>query len=276
MTELEKKYEHLIDDLKKMKRAVVAFSGGVDSTFLLQAAQEALGDGVTAVTIVSPYIPKWEVEEARQWTEKLGVKHAFIETDIPEAIRHNPTDRCYLCKKVLFEKIKEYAREIEVEYVLDGTNLDDLSDYRPGLRALSELKVVSPLKDSLLTKTEIRELSKKYGLETWNKPAFACLLTRIPYNTEIRKENLERIEKAEVFMMKRGFPAVRVRTHGDVARIEVPSDQRHKLFDEDLMGRIARGIKEAGFAFAALDLEGYKMGSFRPDEQKDKEGETNG
>lgn len=256
------KYQLLIQTLKDLKKVVVAFSGGVDSTFLLHAAKEALGEDATAVTIVSPYIPKWEVEEARTWTERMGVSHVFLETGIIEEIRTNPIDRCYLCKRAVFSKIQEYAEKIGVDAVLDGTNVDDLSDYRPGLRALSELQVVSPLKDCGLGKDDIRQLSHSLGLETWNKPAYACLLTRIPYNTELKVEDFRRIEEAEVFLMKMGFSAVRVRTHGDVARIEIPKDQRKQFFNEQIMDQVVEGVKKAGFAYVALDLEGYRMGSF--------------
>jgi uncharacterized protein len=275
MTALDK-YNHLLEDLKKMGKAAVAFSGGVDSAFLLHAAKEALGDNVMAITIISPYIPKWEVEEARAWSIKRDVEHVFIETGILEEIRFNPIDRCYLCKKAVFSKIKEYATSHGFAYIMDGTNLDDLSDYRPGLRALDELEVVSPLKDNGITKADIRLLSKDMGLETWNKPAYACLLTRVPYDTELKVEDLERIERAEVFLMNQGFAAVRVRTHGDVARIEVPADQRHRFFDEGLLDQLARGVKDAGFAYVALDLEGYRMGSFRITEERPVKGVNHG
>lgn len=265
------KYRMLIQTLKDLKNVVVAFSGGVDSTFLLHAAKEALGENVTAVTIVSPYIPKWEVEEARTWTERMGISHVFLETGIIDEIRHNPKDRCYLCKRAVFGKIKDYAEKMGVHAVLDGTNVDDLSDYRPGLKALSELQVISPLKECGLGKEEIRQLSHMLGLETWNKPAYACLLTRIPYDTELKEEDFRKIEEAEVFLIKMGFPAVRVRAHGDVARIEVPKDQRQRFFDDAVMDAVVRGVKEAGFAYVALDLEGYRMGSFLADVQERNE-----
>ncbi len=266
--EINEKYESLIKYLKGLNKAVLAFSGGVDSTFLLHAAKEALGDDLIAVTIISPYIPKWEVEEARETSKAIGVKHVFIEAKIIDEIRDNPEDRCYLCKKAVFGEILKFASTQGIKYVMDGTNIDDMSDYRPGLKALSELNVVSPLKENEFSKSDIRELSKTAGLYTWDKPAYACLLTRIPYNTPLREEDFEKIEEAEKYMMDLGFKAVRVRCHHDLARIEIPQNERHKIFDEALMDRISKGIKDAGFKYVSLDLEGYKMGSFNQDVNK--------
>ncbi len=178
-----------------------------------------------------------------------------------EEIRFNPEDRCYICKKGVFTKIKELAKEKGVKYIVDGTNLDDTKDYRPGMRALKELDVKSPLLENSINKEEIRILSKKLGLETWNKPAYACLLSRIPYNQEIKEEDLSRIEKAEVYMMKLGFRAVRVRSHGDLARIEVPQKERTKIFNEITLDNISKKFKELGFKYVTVDAEGYKMGS---------------
>jgi len=262
---IEEKYKSLIDYLKGLKKAVLAFSGGVDSTFLLHAAKEALGENLIAVTIISPYIPKWEVEEAKELSKKLGVKHVFIEAKIIDEIRNNPEDRCYLCKRAVFGEILKFASSQGIKYVMDGTNIDDMSDYRPGLKALSELNVVSPLKENGLAKQDIRDLSKKAGLYTWDKPAYACLLTRIPYDTPLREEDFIKIEEAEKFMMNLGFKAVRVRCHGNLARIEIPQGERNKMFDEELMDKISKGVKEAGFKYVSLDLEGYKMGSFNQD-----------
>jgi uncharacterized protein len=216
----DKKYIDLLNYLKNLERVVLAFSGGVDSTFLLRAAKEALGDNMKAVTVLSPYIPKWEVAEAKQLAEKQGYN-----------------------------------------YVIDGTNLDDIGDYRPGLKALKELEIKSPLLECKLTKEKIRSLSKQLGLKTWDKPSYACLLTRIPYGNELKVEDFEKIEEAEKYMMKIGFRAVRVRCHGDLARIEVNRDDRIKLTNEKTMDDISSKFKEFGFKYVTLDLQGYRVGS---------------
>ncbi|NFA60442.1 ATP-dependent sacrificial sulfur transferase LarE [Clostridium sporogenes] len=255
------KYNNLIKYLKELGSVAVAFSGGVDSTLLLKAAKEALGDKAISITVVSPYIPKWEIEEAKELANNIGIKSYFLEVPMLEEIRFNPEDRCYICKKGVFTKIKELAKEKGVKYIVDGTNLDDTKDYRPGMRALKELDVKSPLLENSINKEEIRILSKELGLETWNKPAYACLLSRIPYNQEIKEEDLSRIEKAEVYMMELGFRAVRVRSHGDLARIEVPQKERTKIFNEINLDNISKKFKELGFKYVTVDAEGYKMGS---------------
>jgi len=256
------KYNELITYLKSLGKVVLAFSGGVDSTFLLRVAKEALGDNVKAVTIMSPYIPKWEITEAKELVKELGVDHEIIEAPIIDSIKYNPEDRCYLCKTAVFSMITAVAKEQGYDCVIDGTNFDDISDYRPGLRALKELDVKSPMLECKLTKAEIREFSKELGLNTWDKPAYACLLTRIPYGDELKIEAFERIEKAERFMMSIGFRAVRVRCHGDLARVEVNRNDRSKLFNEELLDTIAAKIKEYGFKYVTLDLQGYRVGSF--------------
>lgn len=255
------KYTKLVDYLKELESAVIAFSGGVDSTFLLKAAKEALGEKAAAITVVSPYIPKWEIEEAKEIVDELGIKHEFIEVSIMDEIKFNPDNRCYLCKKAIFTKIKEFANKNGYNYVLDGTNMDDTKDYRPGLVALRELEIKSPLLENRLAKQEIRQLSKELGLQTWKKPAYACLLSRIPYGNEIKIEELERIEKAEKYLMSIGFEGVRVRCHSDLARIEVQREERHKLFNEELLDSISATLKEYGFRYVALDMEGYRVGS---------------
>lgn len=256
------KYTNLIAYLKKLDKVVLAFSGGVDSTFLLKAAKEALGNNMKAVTILSPYIPKWEVEEAKTLVKALKVKHEMIEVPIIDAIKDNPEDRCYLCKKAIFSMIQDLAKKEGYHYVIDGTNFDDIGDYRPGLKALGELEVKSPLLECQLTKNDIRELSKELGLNTWDKPPYACLLTRIPYGNELKVEDFEKIEEAEKYMMNIGFRAVRVRCHGNLARIEVNKEDRVKLFDETMLDNIASKLKEIGFKYITMDLEGYRIGSF--------------
>ena len=256
------KYINLIHCLKKMERVILAFSGGVDSTFLLKAAKEALGDNLKAVTIQSPYIPKWEIEEAKQLVAKLGVAFEIVEAPIIDEIRNNPENRCYLCKKAVFSQIKAIAQREGYLYVMDGTNFDDIGDYRPGLKALQELDIRSPLLECQLSKQEIRSLSKELGLVTWDKPSYACLLTRIPYGDELKEEDFIKIENAETYMMSRGFRAVRVRCHDNLARIEVDKKDKSKLFNEQLLNEISEKFKEFGFRYVTLDLEGYRVGSF--------------
>ncbi len=255
------KYNNLINYLKDLKSVAVAFSGGVDSTLLLKAAKEALGDNAISITIVSPYVPKREIKEAKELVGKIGIKSYFVEVPMLEEIRFNPEDRCYICKKSVFNKIKYLAKEKGIKYIVDGTNADDTKDYRPGMRALKELEVKSPLLENAINKEEIRVLSKELQLDTWDKPAYACLLSRIPYNQEIKKEDLVRIEKAEVYMMKLGFRAVRVRSHENLARIEVPQKERMKLFNESILDKVSKELKELGFKYVTVDIEGYKMGS---------------
>ncbi|CUH95217.1 hypothetical protein P22_1287 [Propionispora sp. 2/2-37] len=256
------KYITLINYLKKMEKVVLAFSGGVDSSFLLKVGKEALGDNIKAVTIQSPYIPKWEVEEAKELVTELGVAFEILEAPIIDEIRNNPENRCYLCKKAVFSQIKAIAQKEGYQYVIDGTNFDDIGDYRPGLKALKELDIKSPLFECQLTKQEIRSLSKGLGLGTWDKPPYACLLTRIPYGNELKEEDFAKIEKAETYMMDRGFRAVRVRCHDNLARIEVDNKDKSKLFNEELLKEIADKLKEFGFKYVTLDLEGYRVGSF--------------
>jgi uncharacterized protein len=257
------KYRRLLDLLAQKGSAAVAFSGGVDSSFLCHAAAAAaLGDKAIAVTVVSPMLPKSEIECAREVARKVGIEHVLIEeSEIDDEVAANPKERCYFCKKLEFGAILEAAQKRGINTVLDGSNQDDLGDYRPGLKALAELQIFSPLREAGLTKAEIRELSRRFDLPTWDKPAFACLASRIPYGERIDREKLARVEKAEDALRAAGFRQFRVRSHGDIARIEVAPDERRRFFDESTLDALSQSLKSFGFLYVALELEGYAMGN---------------
>lgn len=259
------KLDKLKDLLKSLAPLAVAFSGGVDSTFLLRVASDTLGKEACAITVNSPYIANWEIEEADELTEQLGVAHAHILAGIPEIIKYNPEDRCFLCKTAVFTAIKKEAAAKGFYEVVDGSNADDLNDYRPGMKALKNLGIRSPLLEVGMTKTEIRFLSKELGLSTWDKPPYACLLTRLPYDTEVDELSLRMIEHSEKFIMDRGIKGIRVRKHDKIARIEISKEEMSKILDLRLMEEIDAYLKDLGFDYVTLDLSGYKMGNFNRD-----------
>jgi uncharacterized protein len=254
-----------LDDLKAIISntggAVVAFSGGVDSTFLLKVAHDVLGDKVLAVTANSETYPKRELEEAKAFAKSLGIRHIIIETLELEiaGFADNPPDRCFYCKHELFSKLTEIAKVNGLEVVFDGSNYDDRNDHRPGMRAAKELGVVSPLKEAQMTKDDIREQSKEFGLSTWNKPSFACLSSRFPYGTKITPDKLAVIGEAEDFIRDLGFIELRVRHHGDIARIEIGKADLGRIVT--FAEQISDKLKSLGFLYVTLELSGYKTGS---------------
>jgi uncharacterized protein len=256
-----KKLDNLKVIISNTGGAVVAFSGGVDSTFLLKVAHDVLGDKVVAVTANSETYPKRELEEAKAFAKSLGIRHIIIETLELEiaGFADNPPDRCFYCKHELFSKLTEIAKVNGLEVVFDGSNYDDRNDHRPGMRAAKELGVVSPLKEAQMTKNDIRELSKEFGLSTWNKPSFACLSSRFPYGTKITPHKLAVIGEAEDFIRDLGFIELRVRHHGDIARIEIGKADLGRIVT--FAEQISDKLKSLGFLYVTLELSGYKTGS---------------
>jgi uncharacterized protein len=263
MMEIKEKLNNLKEILKKMERVAVAFSGGVDSTFLLKVAHDVLGDDVIAITARSLTFPQREYQETVEFTKKYGIKHITIDSNEleKEEVYNNTIDRCYFCKYETFSKMFEVARRENIKYLIEGSNVDDLSDYRPGLRAIEELKVLSPLKMSGFKKDDIRELSREMNLPTWNKPSFACLSSRFPYGQKITAEKLKMVDEAEEYLLNLGFRQVRVRHHGDIARIEVSPNERLKFLNEEIMEDISDKFNKIGFSYTTLDLRGYRTGS---------------
>ncbi len=259
----ENKVARLKETLSEMGTVLIAFSGGVDSTFLASVAHEVLGEKALSVFAHSPVCPPDDFEQAKILSQKLGLRFQVIETDEmvnPQFVANTP-DRCYFCKQELFQKLEEIASNEGIKWIADGTNLDDLTDYRPGRRACQESGIKSPLLEAGLTKEEIRILSRQKDLPTWDKPASPCLASRIPYGTPVTQDILYRIAAGEQYLRSLGLQQLRLRHHGDIARIEIDVEDMPLILDEETRNNIVQKIKSLGYLYVTLDLAGYRTGS---------------
>lgn len=261
------KYEKLKDYFRELGTVVVAFSGGVDSTFLLSTARDVLGDKAVAVTAAACSFPQHELQETEKYCAALNIRQIMIppsELKI-NTFAHNPKNRCYLCKRQMFEKIRRIADGLGIREIIEGSNADDANDYRPGRRALAELEIKSPLHMLGFTKQEIRDLSKILGIPTWGKPSYACLFSRFPYGEYVTEEKLKKVEQAEQILHDYNFALVRVRVHGNVARIEAAPEAMMQMMQKEIRENIYQAFRDLGFDFVALDLMGYRTGSMNID-----------
>lgn len=269
--ELYEKLENLKQYLASLQSVAVAFSSGVDSTFLLKVAHEVLGEKVIAVTAESCSFPKRELEEAKAFCVKEGIRHFICESEELEieGFSKNPVNRCYLCKRELFEKIREITAENHIENIVEGSNMDDNGDYRPGLQAVAELDIKSPLRYAKMTKEDIRQLSKAMGLATWDKQSFACLSSRFVYGEDITREKLSMVDRAEQLLLDMGFHQIRVRIHDKIARIEILPEEFEKLIRLEVREKILSEFQSYGFTYVTMDLQGYRTGSMNETLQKE-------
>ena len=258
------KFVRLQEIFQSMGKVLVAFSGGVDSTLLLKVAQDTIGNkNVLAVTALSPLYPERELAGVKKLIQTLGAKHRLIqsnELEIP-GFSKNPSNRCYYCKSKLFKELLDLAKEEAIPFVVEGSTLDDDKDHRPGRLAIQELGIRSPLKEAHFTKMEVRELSRALGISTWDKPSFACLASRFPYGEEITEQRLRMVDEAEDFLFGLGFKQVRVRHYGDLARIEILKEEMERLINGSLKEKVVKRLREIGYTYVTLDLQGFRSGS---------------
>jgi uncharacterized protein len=260
---LETKKERLFHIIEGLDSLLIAFSGGVDSTYLLAVAHRILGDRAVAATARSPLFPRRETDRAETFARERGIQHVMFDMDEKKisGVLSNPPERCYFCKQAISERLLEIARDVGLKHVAHGANLDDQKDYRPGLKAAEEAGILSPLIEAGLSKNEIRRLSRDMGLPSWDLPSMACLASRIPYHEAITDAKLERVEKAEAYLLEHGFKQCRVRHHGTVARLELEGEDMARVLELAMREKIVGKFRELGFIHVSLDLEGYKTGS---------------
>jgi len=258
---VDKKEAHLLSLLRNFKQVMIAFSGGVDSTYLAAVAYQVLGKHAVAVTLHPEYVPAREIDEAKKLASQIGIQHKVITLSALKngKIAVNPKERCFFCKMDLFTSLTNMAKTLNIHYIIDGSNADDMQEFRPGIKALNRLGIISPLKEAGLTKEEVRFLSKRIHLPTWNKASFSCLATRIPYGQNITERKLKQLEQAEDFLFQLGFKQFRVRHHDTIARIEILSEEFMKMITDHQA--IVDYFKQLGFHYITLDLQGYRTGS---------------
>lgn len=262
-TGLGEKEQKLFEILRQMERTIIAFSGGVDSSYLAYVAHAALGRNALAITALSPSVPERQKQEALDFARRFGLNHRVIETGEvdKEEYRKNPPNRCYFCKTELYEKLQALALQLGIPWIADGTNLDDLGDYRPGRQAAAEHNVRSPLAEAGMTKQDIRQLSRRAGLPTWDQPASPCLSSRFAYGIEITRERLQVVERGEELLRALGFREFRVRYHGELVRLEFAGNELLRALDPEMARTLAKEFKKLGFKYITLDLEGYRSGA---------------